>query len=343
MDSLLDIQKRLLPDLLNVMQKRYHILHYINLMQPVGRRSLAISLGMTERVLRSEVEFLKDQNLISVTGVGMSLTADGKNLLEKLESIMRGVIGIDKLEKQLQQQLKIRKVVIVSGDSDQSPWVKTELGRACANCMRKLLEGKNIIAVTGGTTMATVADMLTPDFGEKDILFVPARGGIGEDVKNQANTICAKMAENTGTRHRVLYVPDQVSEEMYISIMKDPLINEVLGLIKSANMVVHGIGDAITMAERRKTSEQDLQLIKQRKAVGEAFGYYFNEAGEVVHKVSTIGLQLADLATIDNVIAVAGGASKAKAIRAYMKQAPSSTILITDEGVAKQLVKELNL
>src|SRR4051794_21499783 len=110
-------------------------------------------------------------------------------------------------------------------------------------------------------------------------------------------------------------------------MIKEPEIHEVLALIKSASMVLHGIGDAITMAERRKTSAEELQKLQEFQAVGEAFGYYFNEAGEVVHKVQTIGLQLNDLENVENVIAVAGGASKAKAIRAYMNQAPVSTIL----------------
>ena len=61
--------------------------------------------------------------------------------------------------------------------------------------------------------------------------------------------------------------------------------------------------------------------------------------GEVVHKVQTIGLQLEDLTNAEHVIAVAGGTSKAKAIKAYMKQAPSSTILITDEGAAKEILQ----
>ena len=104
-------------------------------------------------------------------------------------------------------------------------------------------------------------------------------------------------------------------------------------------MVLHGIGDAITMAERRKTSPEIIIKLKDSHAVGEAFGYYFNEHGEVVHKVQTIGLQLEDLANVTHVIAVAGGASKAKALRAYMKQAPTSTILITDEGAAKELLQ----
>lgn len=339
MQSFIDIQKRLLPDLLQVLQKRYSILRYIGFMQPVGRRSLAASLGLTERILRSEVDFLKDQNLIFINNVGMSLTSEGKNLLEDLEGFMRELKGIDVMELQLRHRLGIKKVVIVPGDSDQSPMVKADLGKACANWMKNFLVGKNIIAVTGGSTMAAVAEGLTPEHGHNELLFVPARGGIGEDVQNQANTICSNMANNTHSKHRVFYVPDQVSTEIYESLIKEPGIHEVLNLIKSASIVLHGIGDAITMAGRRKTSPDVMDKIQNGKAVAEAFGYYFNEEGDIVHKVSTIGLQLEDLAKIPSVIAVAGGSSKAKAIKAYMKQAPSSTVLITDEGVAKKLLK----
>ncbi len=339
MKSLIEIQKKLLPDLLEIMQKRYQILRSIRFMQPVGRRSLAQSLGFTERVLRSEVEFLKAQDLIEIKTSGMTILEDGMQLLEKIESMMREISGINVMEGKVKDLLGVDDVVIVPGNSDEFPWVKEELGRATALCMKNRISGKNIIAVTGGSTMASVAKMLTPDISTSDTLFVPARGGIGEDVRNQANTICATMAEQTGTKHRVLYVPDQVSKEVYQSFSKEPMIQEVLTLIRSATIVLHGIGDAKTMAERRKTSEEDMKKILSGHAVGESFGYYFNEAGEVVHKVATIGLQLEDLEHVPNVIAVAGGASKAKAIRAYMKSAPSSTVLITDEGAAKELLK----
>ncbi|RIW38972.1 sugar-binding transcriptional regulator [Bacillus salacetis] len=339
MESIIDIQKRLLPDLLQVMQKRHQILKSVRLMQPVGRRSLAQSLGMTERVLRSEVEFLKDQDLIEIKSSGMIITAEGELLLRKTADMMREITGIDSMEKELKALLNLHEVFIVPGNSDESPWVKEELGRSAAMRMKGLLSGDNIIAVTGGSTMAAVAEKLTPEFARHEVLFVPARGGIGEDVKNQANTICAKMAERTGAKHRVLYVPDQVSTEVYKSFIKEPEIKDVLSLIKSADIVLHGIGDAVTMAERRKTGEETLKKILAGDSVGEAFGYYFNEEGEVVHKVTTVGLQLEDLRNKPNVIAVAGGRSKAKAIRAYFKSVSHSTILITDEGAAKELLK----
>lgn len=339
MKSLIEVQKKLLPDLLQVMQKRYQILQYIRLMQPIGRRSLSTSLGLSERVLRNEVKFLKDQNLVEIHTSGMTLTKDGKVLLSVLEEMMKDVLGLTLLENTLKEKFNLNRVIVVSGDSDQSPWVKKEMGRACVTCIKERLDGKNIVAVTGGTTLAAVADMMTPDSKNRDILFVPARGGLGETAENQANSICAKMAARASGNYRLLHVPDQLSKDAYQSIIEEPSIKELLTMMKSSSMVIHGIGDAKTMAERRRTPEEDFLKIEKGNAVAEAFGYYFDQEGEVVHKVQTVGIQLDDIEEVPDVIAVAGGASKAKAINAYMKQALDS-VLITDEGAANELIRD---
>ncbi|RSK28538.1 hypothetical protein EJF36_17620 [Bacillus sp. HMF5848] len=337
MKAILDIQKKLLPDLLAVMQKRYQILQHIRLMQPIGRRTLATSLGISERVLRGEVEFLKSQHLLLVESAGMSLTGEGRHVLRELDDLMKEIMGIKQLEIRLKAMLQLKQVIVVPGNSDDSVLVKHEMGRACVALMKKLSPPSSIVSVTGGTTMAAVADKMTPDSNLKNLLFVPARGALGEIVEIQANTICAKMAEQANGQYKLLHVPDQLSNEAYQSIIQVPSVKDVLQLISDSTMIVHGIGEAFSMAERRKTADDVMKIIKDKQAVAEAFGYYFDESGKVVHKVQTIGIQLADLENIKYVIAIAGGASKAKAIRAYMKQAPD-TYLITDEGAAKQLL-----
>ena len=93
------------------------------------------------------------------------------------------------------------------------------------------------------------------------------------------------------------------------------------------------------MAKRRNTPDAIMKKIKDGKAVGEAFGYYFNEHGDIVHKVQTAGIQIDQLKNAKEVIAIAGGTSKAKAISAYMKSASRNTTLITDEAAAIQLLK----
>ena len=115
-------------------------------------------------------------------------------------------------------------------------------------------------------------------------------------------------------------------------------MKEVISTIKSAEMVIHGIGEALVMAERRKSEPNVLTRLVEQKAVGEAFGYYFSESGEVVHKVLTVGLQLEDLTPEKKVIAVAGGEKKAKAIRSYIRGTHATTDLITDEAAARELI-----
>jgi central glycolytic genes regulator len=342
MKLLLDIQKKILPELLVVMSERYRILRLINLMQPIGRRSLATSLSMSERVLRSEVTFLKDQGLINIATSGMTLTEQGTVVLIELEEVMKEVFDLKKVEIQLKKILNLSEVLIIPGDSDQDPWVKKEMGRATVQLLKRHLAGeqKKVVVLTGGTTVAAVADMMTPDQEVKETLFVPARGGLGGKVENQANTICATMARKAMGHYRLLHVPDQLSQDSYKSLMEEPKIKEILELICSSNLVVHGIGEAETMSMRRSSSDEVLKNLNQKNAVAEAFGYYFNQKGDIIHKAVTIGLKLEDVMNTKTVIAVAGGTSKAGPILAYMKQ-KTSNILVTDEGAAKAILQSV--
>lgn len=338
--QLVQIQKRIVPDLIEEMQTRYDILHYVRLMQPIGRRTLATSLGLTERVLRREVDFLKEQGLLEVATQGMSLTDEGRTVLRSMHSVMAELAGISDMAKALKEKLGVRDVVIVPGDSDQTFWVQRDMGRATVARLKRELSSSvhNTIAVTGGTTMASVAAMMSPDKENRPMTFVPARGGLGETLELQANTVCSRMASRAQSDYHLLHIPDMVSKETFVKMVEEPSIKNVLQMIRDASIVVHGIGEAKTMAKRRRTSTELLEQLETEHAVAEAFGYYFDRDGKIVHRVKTVGLQLDDLKQVEHVIVVAGGHSKAEAINAYVKQSPD-IILITDEGAATTILK----
>ncbi len=73
-------------------------------------------------------------------------------------------------------------------------------------------------------------------------LFVPARGGIGESVNVQANSVSSVMAMQTNGDYRSLFVPEQLSMNTYEFLLKEPAIVDVLNLISQANCVIHSIG-----------------------------------------------------------------------------------------------------
>ncbi|MEC5425356.1 sugar-binding domain-containing protein [Virgibacillus sp. C22-A2] len=338
MRDLIDLQKKLIPDLLDVIQQRYSVLHSVELFQPIGRRGLAENTNLTERSIRSEVDFLQKQGLTQVTTKGMYITKEGKLVLDQLAVFMSEIMGLSVLEKQIKEKLNVENVIIIPGNSDEYEWIKQEMGKACIAYLRTVLGERSTIAVTGGSTMAAVADVMTTLNQKNDYIFVPARGGIGEKVENQANTIVAEMARKAKGEYRLLYVPDPLSESAYESIVTEPSINETLQQIKGSSIVLHGIGDALTMAERRKTPDSIAVKLKTNKAISEAFGYYFDASGNVVHKVRTVGIQLEDLSNIDYVITIAGGKSKGQAIASYFQQGKSD-LLITDEAAAKQILR----
>lgn len=335
MEDLLKVQHRLVPDLIDKMYRRFNILSTIEKKQPIGRRTLSDVMNVTERVLRTEIEILKQQDLISVRSTGMKLTETGEQTLDSLSHYLTLYSSFNHIEEEIFNRYGV-KAHIVRGNSDLDEMVKAEMGNVTAELLEQSLYDHASVSVTGGSTMARVSESLHPL--DKDILFTPARGGLGENVVFQANTICASMANRTGGSYKVLYVPDQVSESSYETLLTEPAVIEVLDAIRHSDFIIHGIGDALKMAERRKTSEAVLSQLKHHHAVGEAFGYYFNDKGEVVHRVKTIGLQLEDLTTKTNIFAVAGGTSKAEAIKAYLEIAPKNTILITDEGAAKAII-----
>jgi central glycolytic genes regulator len=337
MRSVLDIQKQLLPDLMDTMRKRYTILHHIMLSKVVGRRTLASSLDMTERVLRSEVDFLKAQGLLDVESYGMRISESGRSLLEAIEPMVRELFGLSELEDRLKARFGMEQAVVVPGDSDTSPYAKIELGRAGAAAVRKMAVREGVIAVTGGSTMAEVAAHMGPSPQLKASLFVPARGGLGESLDFQANTIASTMAKKTGGQYRLMHVPDHLGEEAYLSLIQEPHIQEIVQVIHQARMLVHGIGEASVMARRRKIDSATIESLKREGALAEAFGYYFDASGKVVHRMPTVGLKLEDIQKTQAVIAVAGGRSKAPSIAAVLKF--GCHVLVTDEAAAISILE----
>ena len=108
---------------------------------------------MIERVLRSEVQVLKEQNLVrrffwnDFDRRRNSFSSCFGRLYERNFRVK----GFRKATR----NIRLDEVFVVPGDSDESPWVKLEMGRACVTCIKDRLTANNIVAVAGGTTQSS--------------------------------------------------------------------------------------------------------------------------------------------------------------------------------------------
>lgn len=335
------ILRRIVPEMVEMVERRYTILRNIYFAQPVGRRALAARLGLPERMVRKEIDILKEQGLVVADAAGMKTTSAAEEVLSELKEYVRELRGLASLERRLVERLGLSKVIVVPGNSDTDETVKKEMAKATAKYLTSVLKDGNILAVTGGTTLAEVARSFPPIQQRFNITVVPARGGLGEEVEMQANTVAASIAHHLGANYRLLHVPEGVSKEVMDSLASEPRIGELLELVKQADVVLHGIGTAEEMAKRRGLDAETMELLKQRGAVGEAFGYYFDRRGNIVYYTQSLGMGLENLEHVRTVIAVGGGTSKAEAALAVMS-GRYQTVCITDEGAASEMLRLLN-
>lgn len=338
----LSVLRRIAPEVVELAERRHLVLQRIRSSQPVGRRALAVRLGWPERMVRKEMDFMRELGLVTADAAGMHLSPSGESVLDALGGVVRELRGLASLEAELARRLNLRDVIVVPGDSEHDESVKRELARATAAYLRQVLHDGMTLAVTGGTTLAEVARALPAAQKASDVTVVPARGGMGEEVELQANTVAAQIAARLGGSYRLLHIPDDLGEETLTSLSAEPKIKELLDLIKRADVVLHGVGTAEEMARRRGMGDEVVAQLERAHAVGEAFGYYFDARGDIIYSTSSVGLRLEDLSGVGLVIAVGGGHQKANAALAVLCT-QHQHVFITDEGAARAMLAKMGV
>lgn len=340
MNDLSEIYQRIAPELMKIVEERYLLLTHISYAHPVGRRILAMLSKLSERVVRSHVEIMKDNGLIEFTQQGMILSKEGEELLPILSASLHELNKISELEQNICNALQLDRVIISSSGQERETILK-DLGYRASKVLQEIIKPGQIMAVSGGSTMAAVAEALPTK--NLPITIIPARGGIGERVEYQANVISSVIAEKFHGTYKMLHLPDGLSEEsLRILTEMEPQIKEILMLSKQTNIMMFGIGEAMHMAEQRHISLEQRQKLKEEHAVGESLGQYCAIDGRIVYATNNVGISLSHIETIDHVVAVAGGKHKARAIIGVMRACKKGTLII-DESAAEEIAKLLSI
>jgi central glycolytic genes regulator len=337
--DLVELQRLVLPEIGSLIEMRYNILSTIKSEEPIGRRNLAFVLDMSERQVRNEIEFLQNQKLLSVERQGVVLTDLGREIIVKLKMMLYTYNGLEHLERELEEKLHLKKAVVSPGDIDMNYQVLTFMGRSAAQYILTVLKYKDTLALTGGTSTASVAEQMK-ETAYPDVYVIPARGGIGKSHSIQANNVVAEMGLKLHANYELLHLPDNIDSRLLDALKDYPEIKRVFDKMNEIDVFVFGIGRADVLADWRNLKLKEKQSILEKGAVGEAFGHYFDIDGNVVSPSSTIGISIDNYHRIPHTIAVAGGASKAEAIIGVSRVKPNM-VLMTDESAAKEIIRKL--
>src|SRR5690606_32978473 len=93
--------RRIVPEIADLLERRHTVLQTVYYLQPIGRRALAARLNWPERMVRKEIDFLREAGLIGAGGGGMEVTPLGTRVLASLKDVIRDLHGLSDLEKEL--------------------------------------------------------------------------------------------------------------------------------------------------------------------------------------------------------------------------------------------------
>ena len=336
--SILGTLSLIAPDMMGELELRALILERVAALGPIGRRALAGRLNLSERTVRAAADALREAGCITQSAAGMEISDEGRMLVETARVVSRGRRSVQSMEGTLSRKLNIERVCVIRGDADKDPDVVEEIAHTAAGQLRFLLQGAQVLAVSGGRTVAAMAEVIGTA-APMDITVVPSHGGLGGASQTQANTVTERVAHALGGRHRLLHLPDGLSRSAAAELSRLPQVREPLELLRHADVLLYGVGRAQDLAARRGLNSQERDDLTAHGAVAEALGYYFDAQGRVVGGAS-LTLSEEDIGRTSKAAIIAAGSTKAEAILAVLRHHPHR-LLVTDEGAAVKMIEIL--
>ncbi|KXO16413.1 hypothetical protein LV469_07150 [Peptoniphilus sp. GNH] len=327
-----------IPEAREIFTRRFEILEFIIQQDLAGRRRISSRLGLSERVVRDEIEFLRFNDLVLVEAAGVKPTKKALMTYKELRPVYEEAASLKLISSKLCDLLKIDRAIVVRGNVEEDEDIFINLGDACVDFVKDLVKKGDIIGVTGGRSLREVANR-AKDLKVDDLMVVPARGSLGKIPMYQANTVAAIMAEGFRASYNILAVPDMVDEKTLNMLLKNEEVKEVYDLVRNIDILIFGLGRADVMGQKRGLDQKTRNEILKRGAVGEAFGHYFDLDGQEIYSQESFGISKEEFLKIKKVVAVAGGAKKAQALVSIAKMRPSMS-LVTDEGLAREVLRE---
>ncbi|OAB41668.1 sugar-binding transcriptional regulator [Paenibacillus glacialis] len=251
---------------------------------------------------------------------------------------------LDILASELKNRYQLDTVQLCYSPLNEYEEIKKHISKKAAEFIHEIVQDGDIIGVTWGTTMHSVALHLQSK-PLKGVEVVQLKGGVSH---SQVNTYAAEIvnlfAEAFQTIARYLPLPvifDSI--EVKRMVEEDRHIGRIIELGRQANIAAFTVGTVQENALLFRLgyfNEQEKELLG-RTGAGDICSRFFNTEGEICSEAinnRTVGIDLSELRKKEKSILIAGGQRKIEAIQAALA-GKYANILITDQFTAQTLLR----
>jgi DNA-binding transcriptional regulator LsrR (DeoR family) len=236
----------------------------------------------------------------------------------------------------------IRRAVVprVIG-SDNEDFTLAVIGAAAAEALAGMIGADDVLGLSWGRALSETVEAFTALTGSDVVQLV---GGVGTSRSDIGGVeLVRRMAARTGGASFALHAPLLVPSVLVArELEQTPSLAETISRYRSLTVAAVGIGswEPPSSAVQREIGAADGRALIEAGAVADVCGFVLGQDGREVSEEfdgRMIGITRDQLRAVPEVLAVAGGASKVRAIAAALRSGMIST-LVTDSVTATQLL-----
>lgn len=271
------------------------------------------------------------------------------NYAKEIGMVQVKVIGpkedLGLLQIKLKEKYRLKDVLIAENYIDDVQLINKKLGNLAATFLNDIVNDDDIIGISWGETMNSIANNLIPST-HHNVQVVQLKGSMSEsDVNDHADEINHKFSKafhtNTMTLPLPVFLDNMITKNI---VIKDRFIKRIYEIGKQSNIAIFTTGtvqEHALLFSLGYLNQEEIATL-QKTAVGDIVSHFIDADGKIVDNVldnRTIGIPLPELRNKDFSILVSGSTKKLPSIRGALK-GRYANVLITDEQTARDLLND---
>jgi len=296
---------------------------------------------------KSQAEIAKQLGLSQATVSRLLSRSKEEGIIRISVNLPNGVYT--ELEETLVKKFGLQDAIVVDSLEDNERMIQRDLGAATAYYLESAIRPHEIIGISSwSATLLAMVDALHPAPRKPGVKVVQILGGVGNpSVEAHATRLTSRMAQLV--KGEAIYLPVSgvlATEAARDILVADEVVQQAIRLFDHVTTALVGIGaidpSPLLAQSGNIFAPQELDLLRQEKAVGDILLRFFDQNGKLVEtglEKRVISMSLEQLSKVSRAVGVAGGSRKYGAILGALR-GHWINILVTDHFTASRLVKE---
>ena len=251
------------------------------------------------------------------------------------------------IEQELQQKFDLNNVRVLDSRGRRGNEAMRGVALLAARYIAGIVKDGSILGLSWGRMVYQTVQLIQPE-RDLSIKAVQLFGSAIPNSKTDGSEVVRQFANKYKGQYYTLHAPLFVENiDLKNLLLQDPHIKETLALAQKADIIVTGIGSLDSSLAPSQTwlgylSKHEIQQLRLRGAVGHICAHHYDIDGQILeidlHR-GIIGAGLTPLHTAPQVIGIASGPEKSRAILGALR-GKHINALITDDVTARLLLDQ---